>query len=63
MQHGGPQGAGGHIAIAIASELQELERSHVGRRESWQQETLRMQEIRSMRDSLDRECGDLKRQQ
>lgn len=45
-----------------SSELQELERSHVGRREGWQQETLRLQEIRSMRDSLDRECGDLKRQ-
>lgn len=45
-----------------SSELQELERSHVGRRENWQQETSRLQEIRSMRDSLDRECGDLKRQ-
>jgi len=45
-----------------SSELQELERSHVGRRESWQHETSRLQEIRSIRDSLDRECSDLKRQ-
>lgn len=45
-----------------SSELQELERSHVARREAWQQETGRLQEIRSLRDSLDRECSDLKRQ-
>lgn len=45
-----------------SSELQELERTHVLHRESWQQETNRMQEIRSLRDSLERECGDLKRQ-
>merc|ERR1711865_1179649 len=45
-----------------SSELQEQERSHVGRREAWQQETSRVQEIRSLRDSLERECSDLKRQ-
>jgi len=45
-----------------SSELQELERSHVARREAWQQETGRLQEIRSQRDSLERECSDLKRQ-
>merc|ERR1711939_177906 len=45
-----------------SSELQDLERSHVARREAWQQETGRVQEIRSLRDSLERECSDLKRQ-
>lgn len=37
-----------------SSELQEAERSHVARREAWQQETGRLQEIRSLRDSLER---------
>merc|ERR1711972_776928 len=45
-----------------SSELQELEQSHVARREHWQRETSRLQEVRSMRDSLGRECEDLKRQ-
>lgn len=45
-----------------SSELQELELSHASRRETWQQETSRLQEIRSLRDSLQRECSDLKRQ-
>jgi hypothetical protein len=45
-----------------ASELQELEQSHIARREAWQRETSRLQEIRSMRDSSDRECTELKRQ-
>lgn len=45
-----------------SSELQDLESSHVTRREAWQQETGRLQDIRHMRDSLERECSDLKRQ-
>mmetsp|Transcript_82615 Transcript_82615/g.130161 ORF Transcript_82615/g.130161 Transcript_82615/m.130161 type:complete len:944 (+) Transcript_82615:147-2978(+) len=50
------------INFVRVNELQELERSHALKRESWQRETSRVQEIRSIRDSLDREVSELKRQ-
>jgi chromosome segregation ATPase len=50
------------INFVRVNELQELERSHATKREAWQRETSRVQEIRSIRDSLDREVAELKRQ-
>merc|ERR1719356_904486 len=50
------------INFVRVNELQELERSHATKREAWQRETSRVQEIRSMKDSLDREVAELKRQ-
>lgn len=50
------------INFVRVNELQELERSHAIKREAWQRESSRVQEIRSVRDSLDREVAELKRQ-
>jgi len=42
-----------------SSELMELEGVHVARREAWQSETTRLQEVRHARDRADRESSDL----
>lgn len=51
-----------HLNFVRTSELQELERNHVARREAWQQETTQLQEIRAQRDSYERKLRDLRRQ-
>jgi len=45
-----------------SSELYGLEQTHASKREAWQQESGRLQELRHMRDNSERESNELKRQ-